>query len=234
MKSSKQRILIAEDDANFGMMLKIFLEMNGFAATLCADGEQAEQAFRENRFDLCILDVMMPHQDGFTVAEAIANSRKDTPFVFLTAKGLKEDQIKGYQLGASDYLVKPFDPEILLLKINVLLRNTGQGAQAKSVYQIGSYAFDSERRTLSLQGAEQRLSPKEAELLKLLCERQNEVLLHEEALLKIWQNDDYFTKQSMNVFITKLRKYLAEDPAYRIEIENLHGKGFILKQEILP
>ncbi len=227
----KKRILIAEDDANFGMMLKIFLEMNGFAITLCPDGERAAQAFRQSDFDLCILDVMMPNMDGFSVAETITGSRKDTPFVFLTAKGLKEDQIKGYQTGASDYLVKPFDPEILLLKVNVLLRNNGSPVPAETTYPIGSFAFDFERRTLALHGTEQRLSPKEAELLQLLCERRNEVLRHEEALLKIWQNDDYFTKQSMNVFITKLRKYLSVDPEYLIEIENLHGKGFILKIE---
>lgn len=227
----KKRILIAEDDANFGMMLKAFLEMNGFAVTLCPDGERAVQTFRQSDFDLCILDVMMPNMDGFSVAETIAGSRKDTPFVFLTAKGLKEDQIKGYQTGASDYLVKPFDPEILLLKVNVLLRPNGQQAAEDKVYSIGSFSFDYERRTLILYGMEQRLSPKEAELLQLLCERRNEVLRHEEALLKIWQNDDYFTKQSMNVFITKLRKYLAADPEYLIEIENLHGKGFILKME---
>ena len=227
----KKRILIAEDDANFGMMLKIFLEMNGFAVTLCPDGERAVQAFRQSDFDLCIVDVMMPNMDGFSVAQIIAGSRKDTPFVFLTAKGLKEDQIKGYQTGASDYLIKPFDPEILLLKVNVLLRNHGQPPAEDAVYSIGSFSFDYERRTLTLGTSEQRLSPKEAELLRLLCERRNEVLRHEEALLKIWQNDDYFTKQSMNVFITKLRKYLSVDPEYLIEIENLHGKGFILKIE---
>lgn len=229
MSNKKQQILLAEDDANFGMMLKIFLEMNGFAVTLCEDGEQAMQAFKQKDYDLCILDIMMPNVDGFTVAETIARSRKGIPFVFLTAKGLKEDQVKGYQLGAADYLVKPFDPEILLLKINVLLRNNGQIPIEKAYFQIGNYTFDYDRRILELNSKEQRLSPKEAELLKLLCEHQNEVLLHEEALLNIWRNDDYFTKQSMNVFITRLRKYLSNDPEYIIEIENVHSKGFILK-----
>ena len=231
MNNDKRPILLAEDDANFGMMLKIFLEMNGFAITLCADGEQAMQSFKQQHYDLCILDIMMPHVDGFSVAEVIAGSRKNIPFVFLTAKGLKEDQVKGYQLGAADYLVKPFDPEILLLKINVLLRNNGQNVIEKTHYQIGNYSFDYDRRILDLNGENQRLSPKEAELLKLLCERQDELLLHEEALLKIWQNNDYFTKQSMNVFITRLRKYLSNDPEYIIEIDNIHSKGFILKQQ---
>jgi len=231
MKETRQHILLAEDDANFGMMLKIFLEMNGFAAVLCPDGEQAIQAARQQAFDLCILDVMMPQADGFAAAQAIALLQPEAPLVFLTAKGLKEDQVKGYQLGAADYLVKPFDPEILLLKIKALLRHNGRAPAPESFYQLGSFAFDYERRLLSLAGESQRLSPKEAELLLMLCERQGEVLLHEEALLKIWQNDDYFTKQSMNVFITRLRKYLAEDPAYAIEIVNVHGKGFILKAE---
>lgn len=231
MKSNKPHVLLAEDDVNFGMMLKIFLEMNDFAVTLCEDGQEAIRAFKQTEFDLCILDVMMPNIDGFSVAEVIANSRQEIPFVFLTAKGLKEDQIKGYQLGAADYLVKPFDPEILLLKINVLLRSNGQVAPEKTFYQIGNYSFDYERRTLNLNNEAQRLSPKEAELLQMLCERQNEILLHEEALLKIWQNDDYFTKQSMNVFITRLRKYLNNDPAFLIEIENVHSKGFVLKTQ---
>ncbi len=232
MKVNKQHILLAEDDANFGMMLKIFLEMNGFTVTLCADGEQAVRAFRQGNYDLCILDVMMPQADGFSVAETIVGSRKNTPFVFLTAKSLKEDQIKGYQIGAADYLVKPFDPEILLLKIRALLRQNGTPNPSLGLHQIGNYMFDYERRMLVLQGREQRLSPKEAELLQLLCERREEVLLHEEALLKIWQNDDYFTKQSMNVFITRLRKYLANDPTHHIEIENLHSKGFMLKVNV--
>lgn len=229
MNLKKQHILLAEDDANFGMMLRIFLEMNGFQITLCENGARAVQSFKESEFDLCILDVMMPHLDGFTVAETIADSRKKIPFVFLTAKGLKEDQIKGYQLGASDYLIKPFDPEILLLKINVLLRNNSQLESTNRIFQIGNYTFDYEHRILALSEQKQKLSPKESELLKLLCDRHEEILSHEEALIKIWKNDDYFTRQSMNVFITRLRKYLSNDPNYNIEIENLHNKGFVLK-----
>ena len=231
MKSARQHILLAEDDANFGMMLKIFLEMNGFDVALCPDGEQAVQVFRQGQFDLCILDVMMPLLDGFSAAEQMLDGNRQGPFVFLTAKGLKEDQVKGYQLGAADYLIKPFDPEILLWKIKVLLRRNMPAASGETVGAIGSYIFDYERRTLSLNGAVQRLSPKEAELLRLLNSKAGDVLLHQEALLQIWQNDDYFTKQSMNVFVSKLRKYLADDPEWNIEIENLHGKGIVLKQE---
>jgi DNA-binding response OmpR family regulator len=227
----KQRILIAEDDTNFGIMLKFFLEMNGFQITLCENGNLAVRAFKENDFDLCILDIMMPYLDGFSVAETIMKSQKNTPFVFLTAKALKEDQVKGYKLGAADYLIKPFDPEILLLKIQVLLKNEDGKSKENSIFQIGNFTFDHEKRLLILNEKIEKLSPKEAELLKLLCERKDDVLSHEEALIKIWKNDDYFTKQSMNVFITKLRKYLSQDTDYEIEIENLHSKGFLLKWE---
>ena len=228
--NKKQQILIAEDDTNFGMMLKFFLEINGFQVTLCEDGNLAVHAFRENDFDLCILDVMMPHLDGFTAAENIVKVNKNVPFVFLTAKALKEDQVRGYKLGASDYLIKPFDPEILLLKINVLIKDRkAETSTAPLLFQIGNFRFDYEKRTLTLLEKVEKLSPKEADLLKILCEKQNEILSHEEALIKIWGNDDYFTKQSMNVFITKLRKYLSQDADNEIEIENLHSKGFILK-----
>ncbi|TAH21395.1 MAG: DNA-binding response regulator [Cytophagales bacterium] len=227
----KQQILLAEDDTNFGMMLKIFLEMNGFQITLCEDGNLAVQSFKENDFDLCILDIMMPHLDGFSVADTIIKSKKDIPFVFLTAKALKEDQVKGYKLGAADYLIKPFDPEILLLKIQALLKNKEGKSREITIFQLGNFTFDYEKRLLILNEKIEKLSPKEAELLKLLCERKDDILSHEEALIKIWKNDDYFTKQSMNVFITKLRKYLSQDSDYEIEIENLHSKGFVLKWE---
>lgn len=227
----KQQILLAEDDINFGMMLKFFLEMSGFQITLCEDGNLAVRSFEENDFDLCILDIMMPHLDGFSVAEKIIKSKRDIPFIFLTAKALKEDQIKGYKLGAADYLIKPFDPEILLLKIQVLLKNKDVKSKENTIFQIGNFTFDYEKRLLILDEKIEKLSPKETELLKLLCERKDDVLSHEEALIKIWKNHDYFTKQSMNVFITKLRKHLKQDADYEIEIENLHSKGFVLKWE---
>ncbi len=225
----KQQILLAEDDVNFGMMLKFFLETNNFQVTLCENGNVAVQVFKEKDFNLCILDVMMPYLDGFSVAEVITKSKKNAFFIFLTAKALKEDQIKGYKLGASDYLIKPFDPEILLLKIQVLLKSKEKEQNENTVFQIGNFRFDSEKRTLILKEKVEKLSPKASALLKLLCEKENEILSHEEALIKIWGNDDYFTKQSMNVFITKLRKQFSQDTAHKIEIENLHSKGFILK-----
>lgn len=229
MSVTEPKILVAEDDVNFGMMLKIFLEMNDFQVMLCEDGEAAYQQYSKGDFDLCILDVMMPLVDGFTLAEKMVKQKPHPPFVFLTAKALKEDQIKGYKLGASDYLIKPFDPEILLLKLQVLLRQQSEHAIEKTTFEIGNFVFDYSLRTLSLHGKVEKLSPKESELLKLLCEKKGDVLAHTEAMMKVWKNDDYFTKQSMQVFISKLRKYLSKDEANRIEIENIHSKGFILK-----
>lgn len=220
--------MIAEDDANFGMMLKIFLEMQDFQVMLCQNGQQALHALRGQAFDLCVLDVMMPVLDGFALAENLSKTQPETRFVFLTAKALKEDQLRGYQLGASDYLIKPFDPEILLVKIRLLLQKR-LAATAPKVFRIGQYVFDPEKRYIVLEGKEQKLSPKESDLLWLLCEKNGGVLTHEEALMKVWGNDDYFTKQSMNVFVTKLRKMLSADPANLIQIENLHAKGFALK-----
>jgi two-component system OmpR family response regulator len=223
----KSRVLLAEDDTNFGMMLKIFLEMNQYEVTLCDNGEKAWQAFQLQKFDACIFDVMMPILDGFTLGEKVAQTHSQTPFIYLTAKALKDDQIKGYKIGASDYLIKPFDPEILLLKLQVLLQNkAGQASSTSPTFTLGNYTFDTATRALTIGDKHEKLSPKEAELLQLLCEKQGNILTHEEALVKIWHNDDYFTRQSMNVFITKLRRYLSQDS--RISIENLHSKGFVL------
>ncbi len=229
MINPNKHILLAEDDTNFGMMLKIFLEINGYTIELFEDGELAMQAIQKNNYALCILDVMMPKVNGFTVAKHLQEYYPQTPFVFLTAKYLKEDQIKGYQSGAVDYLVKPFDPEILLLKIKAILDLRQTPQKEKENYTIGNFIFDYTKRVLILEEKEQKLSPKEAELLKLLCDKNGEVLTHEEALIKIWKNDDYFTRQSMNVFLTKLRKYLSADTAIKIEMENIHSKGFLLK-----
>lgn len=225
----KAHILIAEDDPNFGIVLRSYLALHAYRVTLCENGNEAWQAFQREAFDLCILDVMMPDRDGFSLAADIRDSGRRVPFVFLTAKSLKEDQVRGYRLGAIDYLVKPFDPDILLLKVEALLGRSRAGSDAPLRFELGHYVFDYETRELRLDDAVQRLSPKEADLLLLLCERKGEVLTREEALLKIWQEDSYFTAQSMNVFITKLRKYLGQDPRRPIEIVNLHGKGFILK-----
>ncbi|TAF66942.1 MAG: DNA-binding response regulator [Cytophagales bacterium] len=225
----KAKILLAEDDNNFAMMLKFFLETHHFEVVWCENGELAIQQLQSNLFDLCILDIMMPQKDGFMVAEKLNKIPNPIPFVFLSAKALKEDQIKGYQLGATDYLIKPFDPEILLYKIQALVKKQTEKTTVKSFFHIGSYVFDPEKRLLKINEKQQKLSPKESKLLELLCEAKGEILHHQEAMLKIWQKDDYFTKQSMNVFITKLRKYLSEDPQHEISIESLHSKGISLK-----
>jgi len=227
--SLKPSILIAEDDSSFGMVLQSYLAINDFEVTLLPTGTEALSHFKKKNFDLCILDVMMPDMDGFTLAEQIKQVDESIPFMFLTAKSLKEDQIKGYTLGAIDYLIKPFDPEILLLKIQAILGHTFENTSKEIIHQIGNFSFDFELRNLSINGQQQKLSPKESELLQMLCEKKGGVLTREEALLKIWEEDNYFTGQSMNVHITRLRKYLKQDTEHHIAINNLHGKGFLLK-----
>ena len=225
----KPSILIAEDDSNFGMVLKSYLAINDFEVTLLPTGTEALSYFKRKKYDLCILDVMMPDMDGFTLAEQIKEIDDTIPFMFLTARSLKQDQIKGYTLGAIDYLIKPFDPEILLLKIQAILGHTFENTSKEVIHQIGNFSFDYELRKLTIHDNHQKLSPKESELLQLLCEKKGGVLTREEALLKIWEEDNYFTGQSMNVHITRLRKYLKKDTDNQIAINNLHGKGFLLK-----
>lgn len=227
--SLKPSILIAEDDSNFGMVLKSYLAINDFEVTLLPTGTEALSYFKRKKYDLCILDVMMPDMDGFTLAEQIKEIDDTIPFMFLTARSLKQDQIKGYTLGAIDYLIKPFDPEILLLKIQAILGHTFENTSKEVIHQIGNFSFDYELRKLTIHDNHQKLSPKESELLQLLCEKKGGVLTREEALLKIWEEDNYFTGQSMNVHITRLRKYLKKDTDNQIAINNLHGKGFLLK-----
>jgi len=225
----EKRILIAEDDPNFGMMLKSFLMVNDFQVELCNDGNKAVSAFRSADFDLCILDVMMPFKDGFSVAETIQESGKKTPFIFLTAKAMKEDQVKGYKIGALDYLVKPFDPEILLLKVQAIInRQSASKSNTRNQFQIGKFDFESEKRTLTINEEIIKLSPKESELLHLLATNMGEVVRREDALNRIWKEDSYFTTKSMDVYITKLRKHLRKDTKNQIEITNLHGKGFVM------
>ena len=222
------RILLAEDDPNFGMMLSSFLQLHQYEVNWTKNGNEALKAFQNQPYDICIFDVMMPDKDGFSLAEDLAKLKSTTPFVYLTAKALKEDQIKGFQLGAIDYLIKPFDPEILLLKIQAILQQVHPQEHSLQEQQVGSYQFDPVKRTLSLNGNLQKLTPKEAALLELLLSKKGALLSRSEALLKIWKEDTYFTAQSMNVFITKLRKYLNNDPIYHITIENIHSSGFVL------
>lgn len=229
MEDKQPKILLVEDDTNLGMVLKNYLELNDYAVELCRDGILGLAAFRREKFDLCLLDVMMPNMDGFTLAEEIRNVDPEVPLFFLSAKSMKDDIIQGYKLGADDYITKPFDSELLLLKIKAILKrnqelNAKENEQVE--FKIGRYEFNTRLRTLSKDGATHTLSPKENELLKMLCEHMNDLLPREAALKKIWGSDTYFNGRSMDVYIAKLRKYLKDDPG--IEIVNIHGNGFRL------
>ncbi|HMH34192.1 MAG TPA: response regulator transcription factor [Puia sp.] len=228
MEGKKSKILLCEDDANLGSVLKNYLELNDFDVTLERDGRLGLAAFQREKFDLCLLDVMMPHMDGFTLAEEIRDVDPDIPLFFLSAKTMKEDIIQGYKLGADDYITKPFDSEVLLLKIKAILkRNDDLNKESDNKeFDLGMYHFNPKLRELSHKGHTQTLSPKENELLKMLSEHLNDLLLRESALKKIWGSDTYFNGRSMDVYIAKLRKYLKEDPT--IEIVNIHGNGFRL------
>ena len=229
MEERKPKILLAEDDTNLGMVLKNYLELNDYDVELCRDGILALAAFRREKFDICLLDIMMPNMDGFKLAEEIRDVDPDIPLFFLSAKTMKEDIIQGYKLGADDYISKPFDSELLLLKIKAILkRNQELNNKEEEIHEfvIGSYAFNSRLRTLAHNGETHTLSPKENELLHMLCEHKNDLLPRELALKKIWGSDTYFNGRSMDVYIAKLRKYLKDDT--NIEIVNIHGNGFRL------
>lgn len=229
MDKPQIRILLAEDDHNLGTILKAYLEAKGFPTTLCDDGQQAYDAFIKSNFNFCILDVMMPVKDGFSLAKDIRKVDPKVPILFLTAKTMQEDIIEGLEIGADDYMTKPFSMDELLLRINAIYRRTyfdKPGDSEKSFFQIGKYSFDYARQILKFDGKEQKLTSKEAQLLKMLCDRTNYVLDRSEALKKIWLDDNYFNARSMDVYIAKLRKYLKDDPS--VELLNVHGKGFKL------
>ncbi len=228
MESAKPKILLCEDDTNLGMVLKNYLELNDFEVVLERDGRLGLAAFQREKFDICLLDVMMPKMDGFTMAEEIRDINPDVPLFFLSAKTMKDDIIQGYKLGADDYITKPFDSEVLLMKIRAILkRNEEQHKEeVNAEFDMGKYHFNPRLRELVFEGNVQVLSPKENELLKMLCEYKNDLLPREAALKKIWGSDTYFNGRSMDVYIAKLRKYLKEDST--IEIVNIHGNGFRL------
>lgn len=221
------RILLAEDDNNLGSLLKEYLVIKGYKADLYPDGNKAYKGFLKEHYNLCLLDVMMPEKDGFTLAKEIRQINSDIPIIFLTAKSLKQDVLEGFSIGADDYITKPFSMEELLFRIEAILRRTEQlQNKTQEVYQLGKYTFDTRKQTLTIDQKVQKLTTKEAELLKLLCTNHNKVLERNFALRTIWFDDNYFNARSMDVYITKLRKYLKEDPS--IEIINVHGKGFKL------
>jgi two-component system OmpR family response regulator len=228
--TTTNKILLVEDDPNFGAVLKDYLALNDFEVTLAKNGLEGFEKFKKDTFNLCILDVMMPYKDGFTLAKEIREKNKEVPIIFLTAKTLKEDVLKGYKVGADDYLNKPFDSEVLLVKIRAIIQRKSQEVKkddGKIEYLIGKYTLNSKLRYLSFEGQEPiKLSPKENELLKMLSNYENDLLPREYALSKIWREDNYFTSRSMDVYIAKLRKYLKQDE--KVEILNTHGEGFRL------
>ena len=228
MEESNIKILLAEDDENLGALLREYLIAKGLKTDLFSNGEIALEGFKKNKYDLCILDVMMPKMDGFTLAREIKKIKGNIPFIFLTAKSLKDDVIEGFTVGADDYMTKPFSMEELLFRIKAILRRTSNNTSSEEneTYNIGEYEFDSQKQILKFGDKDQKLTTKESELLKLLCNNMNNVLERNFALKTIWQEDSYFNARSMDVYITKLRKYLKEDTS--IQILNIHGKGYKL------
>ena len=226
--NTKPHIFLVEDDLSFGAVLKSYLEINDFEVDWIDDGKFALAQFNKKTFDICILDVMLPHVDGFTIGAEIKKVNPNIPVLFLTAKNMREDVLQGYRIGADDYITKPFDTEVLIYKIKAILkRGNGTSEKEPDFYQIGSYVFDYKLRNIERENTKQKLSPKEAELLKMLCDNQNKLLPREAALKKIWGDDGYFTARSMDVYLTKLRKLFPDDPT--IEIKNIHGSGFMLE-----
>lgn len=234
MNKQRTSILLVEDDPNLSMVLQDFLEMLSYDITACKDGNEGILEFKKGKYDLCILDIMLPKKDGFTLAEEIRKEDKMVPIIFLTAKSLKEDRVKGFRAGCDDYITKPFSTEELSLRIKAILKRCNNmtefmpKSEAKS-YNIGNYTFDTENMILMSDTSERVLTRKETALLKLLCEHKNTLITREFALRSVWGDDDYFIGRSMDVFITKLRKYLGEDP--NISITNVHGTGFKLEIE---
>ena len=225
----KKRILLAEDDANLGSLLRNYLQAKEYETTLFVNGRAALEHFASGMYDLCILDIMMPEMDGLTLAKAFRNIDPVIPVIFLTAKNQEDDIIEGFKTGADDYITKPFSMEELLLRMQAILRRTeesGKNAATENIFPIGNYLFEYNRQTLTIQGKEQKLTSKEAGLLRLLCLHANDVLDRGTALKEVWNDDSYFNARSMDVYIVKLRKYLKEDP--RVELINVHGVGFKL------
>ncbi len=225
----KIKVLLAEDDVNLGSLLQQYLEAKNYETQLFHDGESAYKAYMQNDFDICILDVMMPKRDGFELAKNIKSINENVPVIFLTAKVLKEDVLKGFKIGADDYITKPFNMEELLYRIEAVLRRFGRDrVEEQSVFQIGIINFDSNLQTIKIENSEEtvKLTSKESDLLKLLCQNRNSVMRRDYALKAIWGVDNYFNARSMDVYITKLRKILQADP--NIKIINKHGEGYKL------
>ncbi len=226
---TKQKILLLEDDTNLGFILKEHLELNGFAVAHCSNGVEGLAAYHNGQFVLALVDIMMPKKDGFTFAREVRAHDQTTPIIFLTAKSLKEDKIEGFKIGCDDYITKPFSMEELLLRIQAVLKRSVAPTDSTSIpsrFTIGKYEFDYDKQTLQINSKPLKLTTKEADLLRLLCINMNRTLERDVALKIVWQDDSYFTGRSMDVFVSRLRKYFQDDS--RVEIINVHGKGFKL------
>jgi DNA-binding response OmpR family regulator len=224
----QNKILLVEDDSNLNTLLKEFLTVKGYDVSQTFNGEEGFAQFRSKKFDVCLIDIMMPKMDGFTLAKKIRMMDKQIPFLFLTAKSMLSDKIEGFKIGADDYITKPFSMEELILRISAILKRakiTTEESEQKE-FKIGIYTFNYERRILTNKNTEQKLTPKECELLRLFCLNENKVLERSEALTRIWRDDNYFNARSMDVYITKLRSYLKQDKS--IELVNVHGTGYKL------
>ena len=221
------KILLCEDDENLGMLLREYLQAKGYSTVLCPDGEQGFKEFTKNKYDIAVLDVMMPKKDGFTLAQDIRQANADLPIIFLTAKTLKEDILEGFKIGADDYITKPFSMEELVFRVEAILRRVrGKKTKESTLYHIGKFVFDTQKQLLTIGDQQTKLTTNENELLALLCSHANEILQRDFALKTIWIDDNYFNARSMDVYITKLRKHLKDDD--QIEIINIHGKGYKL------
>ncbi len=223
----KPKILLVEDDPSLGFVVKDNLMVKGYEVTLCKDGEEGQLAFEKNHFDVCVLDVMMPKMDGFSLAKSIRGKDQHIPILFITAKSMLEDKINGFHSGGDDYIVKPFSMEELSLRIEVFLRRSTTEIATEQNFSLGEFTFDCHNYTLHHLSSFKTLTQKEAEVLKLLCQNKERVLKREEILKNVWGNDDYFLGRSMDVFISKLRKHLKDDP--KVQIVNYHGVGFKLE-----
>jgi DNA-binding response OmpR family regulator len=227
--NEKKKLLVLEDDSNLGFILQENLNLRGYETVLCSNGEEGLLSYKDNRFDLCLVDIMMPKKDGFSFAREVRQQDQMMPIIFLTAKAMKEDKIEGFKIGCDDYVTKPFSMEELSLRIQAVLKRSGSVALAdhqveeQSMFVIGKYAFDVKRQTLEFKGKKRKLTSREGELLRLLCLHMNKTLERGYALRTLWGNDNYFSGRSMDVFISRLRRYLDGDS--NIEILNVHGKG---------
>ncbi|WP_027420469.1 response regulator transcription factor [Crocinitomix catalasitica] len=224
--SEKIKILLAEDDTNLGTLLSNYLKAKSFDVTLCVDGEIALKRFKESMFDFVILDVMMPNKDGFTVAKEIRETDDEIPILFLTAKSMKEDKLQGFKAGGDDYLTKPFAMEELLARLNAILKRSYKEGKKATTFEVGDLTYDFLQQTITKDGETKKLTTKENDLFYLLVKSQEDVLDRNEALRQVWGDDNYFNGRSMDVYITKLRKYVGVSDL--VEIINVHGKGFKL------